>query len=125
MEPTLELLNGYSDMVDVIKSAGAWFIGSFMMEFVDNYEKLREKNTKNEFIEYFDKEYNCGWKNQHQLRVRINCAIRIIESNMIEDAMNYVLQTNDGKIGCEESKVNAKLLLDMIHSGEQKVPKFM
>lgn len=40
-------------MKDAIESAGAWFIGSFMLEFVDNYEKFQDKKTKTEHIEYF------------------------------------------------------------------------
>ena len=124
MERTLTPLNGYEDLQDTIKSAGAWFIGSFMMEFVDNYEKFQDKKTKTEFIEYFMKEYDVVTTDFNQLRNRINLAIRIIESGMVEQAMEYVLNCNDNNMGCEESKINAQYLLDCLESGESVLPVF-
>ena len=43
MERTLTPLHGYEDMVWAIQKAGAWFIGSFMVEFVDSYEEFQDK----------------------------------------------------------------------------------
>lgn len=124
MERTLTPLNSYEDMKDVIESAGAWFIGSFMMEFVDNYEKFQDKKTKTEYIEYFLKEYDVVTSDFQQLRNRINVAIRIIESGMVEKAMEYVLKRNDNNMDCAESKVNAQYLLDCLDRGESVLPVF-
>lgn len=99
-------------MKDAIESAGAWFIGSFMLEFVENYEKFQDKKTKTEYIEYFLKEYDVVTTDINQLRNRINLAIRIIESGMVEAAMEYVINCNDNNMDCEESKVNARYLLE-------------
>lgn len=124
MERTLTPLNNYSDLQEAIKSAGAWFIGSFMMEFVDNYEKFQDKKTKTEYIEYFMKEYDVVTADFNQLRNRINLAIRIIESGMVVDAMEYVINCNDNNMDCEESKVNAQYLLECLKNGESVLPTF-
>ncbi len=124
MERTLKSLNGYQDMEWAIQKAGAWFIGSFMVEFVDNYEQFQDKNSKAEFIAYFMKEYDVVTDDKQQLQNRVNLAIRLIESDMVEEAMEYVLNTNDDKLGCGESKVNAKFMLDRLKSGESRLPVF-
>jgi len=124
MERTLKTLNGYKDMEWAIQKAGAWFIGSFMVEFVDSYEQFQNKNTKSDFLDYFMKEYDVVTDDDNQLRNRVNLAIRIIESGMVEDAMIYVLNTNDDKLGCDESKTNAQFMLDRLKSGESKLPVF-
>ena len=124
MERTLTPLKNYEDMKEAIEKAGAWFVGSFMLEFVDNYEKFQDKATKKEYIEYFMKEYDVVTEDINQLRNRINLAIRIIESDMVVKAMEYVLNTNDEKLGCTEAKVNAKALLDFLEKGESKLPVF-
>lgn len=124
MERTLKPLEGYRDMVWAIQKAGAWFIGSFMIEFVESYEKFQDRNSKSDFIDYFMKEYGGITEDENQLRNRINIAIRIIESGMVEDAMKYVLEANDSKIGCEESKVNARFMLERLKLGKSKLPVF-
>lgn len=124
MERTLKPLNGYKDMEWAIQKAGAWFIGSFMVEFVDSYEQFQNKNTKADFLSYFMKEYDCVTDDENQLRNRVNLAIRIIESGMVEDAMEYVINTNDEKLGCDESKTNARFMLERLKSGESKLPVF-
>ncbi|MBE5954976.1 MAG: hypothetical protein E7253_00820 [Lachnospiraceae bacterium] len=125
MERTLKPLYGYEDMKEAIEKAGAWFIGSFMLEFVDNYEKFQDRTAKKAYIEYFMKEYDVVTDDINQLRNRINLAIRIIESGMVIDAMEFVLNTNDDKIGCDESKVNAKYLLECLKNGESVLPDFV
>lgn len=58
------------------------------------------------------------------MRNKINIALRIIESDLVYEAMEYVLNTNDKKLGCSESKVNAQFLLDRLASGESVLPEF-
>ena len=124
MERTLKPLNGYKDMEWAIQKAGAWFIGSFMVEFVDSYEQFQEKNKKADFLAYFMKEYDTVTDDENQLRNRVNLIIRLIESGMVKDAMEYVLNTNNDKLGCDESKTNAQFMLDRLKSGESKLPVF-
>lgn len=124
MERTLKPLNGYKEMKWAIEKAGAWFIGSFMCELVDCYMEFQNKNSKTKFIEHFMEEYDGVTDDMNQLRNRINLAIRIIESGMVIDAMEYVLNTNDEKLGCSESKINAQFMIDRIRSGESKLPVF-
>lgn len=124
MERTLTPLHGYEDMVWAIQKAGAWFIGSFMVEFVDSYEEFQDKTRKARFISNFMEEYDSVTDDIEQLRNRINLAIRIIESDMVEDAMEFVLNTNDFKLGCDESKTNAQFMLDRLKTGESKLPVF-
>lgn len=47
-----------------------------------------------------------------------------IESGMVEQAMEYVLNCNDNNMDCKESKVNAQYLLDCLKSGESVLPVF-
>ena len=47
-------------------------------------------------------------------RTRINCIIRIIESGYVRDALNMVIEANDNKLGCSQSKINAQATLDAI-----------
>ena len=124
MERTLTPLNNYADLKEAIEKAGAWFIGSFMLEFVENYDKFQDKKSKNEYIDYFMKEYDAVTSDYNQLRNRINLAIRIIESGMVKEAMEYVLNCNESKLNCNECKVNAKFLLDCLENGESKLPEF-
>ena len=43
----------YQQLVKIINSAGAWFVGSFMGEFVINYPKFcNDLNRKADFIDY-------------------------------------------------------------------------
>ena len=38
--------------------------------------------------------------------------------------MEFVLNTNDFKLGCDESKTNAQFMLDRLKTGESKLPVF-
>lgn len=117
-------ISSYAELDRAIKSAGAWFIGSFMVEFVDEFDKLADKDKKKDFIEYFYKEYYEGIGDKKELIDKINIAIRIIESEMVEEAMKYVLDCNDKKIGCDMSKTNAILLMERLADGTSILPEF-
>lgn len=124
MDRTLEKINGYEDLVDLMQKAGIWFIGSFMIEFINCYEsKLRDKTSKSEYIKNFCKQYS-SCEDIDQTRNKINIAIRIIESGMVIKAMEFVLATNDKKVGCDESKYNAQYVLDKIDRGEIMLPAY-
>lgn len=123
-EKTRKEISSYAELDRAIKSAGAWFIGSFMVEFVDEFDKLADKEKKKDFIEYFYKEYYEGLGDKKELIDKINIAIRIIESEMVEEAMKYVLDCNDKKIGCDMSKTNAILLMERLADGSSILPEF-
>ncbi len=108
-------------LVDVCRSAGLWYVGSFMEEFLRHREKWEDEETKNEFIEYMFNEYGGADKDINGTRTRVNCVIRIIESGCVEEALNLVLEANDNKLGCQQSKINAKSTLEKIKDGILKI----
>lgn len=124
MKPVLTKIINYGELKEIIRSAGAWFIGAFIIEVIDNYEKTRKSKTKREFIDSFHEEY-CQWIESKQLRDRINCLIRIIESNMVVDALEYITDiANADKIDCDEAIENARILLNQIKNQEVILPLF-
>lgn len=46
MKPTLKTIESYSEMEDLIQSSEVWFVGSFMIEILNNYSKPRNKESK-------------------------------------------------------------------------------
>ena len=110
-------INNYFELKDVCRSAGLWYIGSFMSEFLENRDKWQNKETKENFVKYMYEEYGCCDSDISGTRTRVNCIIRIIESGFVVDALNMVLQANDNKLGCDEAKVNAQDTLDDIKDG--------
>ena len=115
-------INNHFELKDVCRSAGLWYVGSFMSEFLEKRDEWENPDTKEEFIKYMFREYGAASDNDISgTRTRVNCIIRIIESNLVIDALNMVLQANDNKLGCDESKVNAQWTLDAIASGELKL----
>ena len=111
-------IKNYFELKDVCRSAGLWYIGSFMMEFLDNREMWENKDTKQQFIAYMHNKYEGTDRDFLGTRTRVNCIIRIIESGYVKDALKLVLQANDNKLGCDESKINAQFLLDAFERGE-------
>ena len=58
------------------------------------------------------------------MRNKINIIIRIIESDMVVQAMEYVLKANSRKLDVPEIKENAKLVLEHLENGKLKMPIF-
>ena len=122
MKQVLTKINNYGELKEIIRSAGAWFIGAFIIEVIDNYGETRNSKTKRDFIESFHEEY-CQWIESEQLRNRINCLIRIVESNMVIDALEYITdRANTDKINCDEAIENARILLSQIKNQEVNLP---
>ena len=109
-------ISSYSELVDVCRSAGLWYVGSFMSEFLEKQDMWRNIETKGEFFHYMRTTYDLG-DSESSSRTRINCVIRIVESKMVREALQMVLDSNDKKLGCPESKVNAQWCLDEISKG--------
>ncbi len=57
MKPVLTKINNYGELKEIIRSAGAWFIGAFIIDVINNYEKTRNSKTKRELIDSFHEEY--------------------------------------------------------------------
>ena len=113
-------IESYSQLIDVCRSAGLWYVGSYIGEFLRN-DKWRSPDTKEEFIKYMYKEYGAGDRDISGTRTRVNCLIRIVESGYVIDALNLVLEANDSKLGCYQSKINARSTLDLIETGKLKI----
>ena len=111
------------ELRNVCRSAGLSFVGSFMGEFLDKREMWSNPDTKEQFIAYMYSNYSQGgWDNDIKgTRTRVNCVIRIIESNKVVEALELVLNANDNKLGCSESKINAQFVLDGLQNGLYKL----
>ena len=108
------------ELMDVCRSAGLWYVGSFMLEMLMTRERWENKDTKGAFVEYMHHEYNCD-SDISGTRTRVNAMIRIIESHKVEEALELVLAANDDKLGCDQSKENARVVLKLIKDGKLKV----
>ena len=109
------------DLKAVCRSAGLWYVGSFMEEFLRHREKWENEETKNEFVEYMYNEYGGADKDIYETRTRVNCVIRIIESGLVLEALKMVLEANDNKLGCYQSKINAESTINKIKNGILKL----
>ena len=115
-------INNYFELKDVCRKATSYFIGSFMLELLVRQDEWKNPKTKNEFIKTFHQEY-FAWDDNSSLektRNKVNCAIRIIESHMVEDALGYVINSNPLKMDIPEAKENAEYTLSLIKNKELK-----
>jgi len=115
-----KLIESYADLVRLCKTAGLWYVGSFMMEFLDHRDEWSDPEKKNDFIKYMFDEYGAGDTDISGTTTRVNAMIRIVESRKVVEALQLVLDSNDKKLGCDESKINAQFCLDLIAKGEIK-----
>lgn len=74
-----------------IESAGGWFVGEYAAIIVDKYVQLEnDKDFKNEFVtDVFIKQGRD--KDYGGTRTRVNAVIRIVKSNKITDALDYII----------------------------------
>ena len=120
----LEPINNQSELEEVIRSAGMWFIGTFMMEFVDSFECFGTKDKKNQFMDYFYNDYAERLGTKKEALAKVNSALRIIESGLVKEAMEYVMGACEGSECEAEAKTAAKELLESLESGAVKLPEF-
>ena len=109
-------IQNHFELKVVCRNAGLWYVGSFMLEFIKLKELWSNPDTKSNFIQYMFNEYSGIDDDISGTTTRVNAMIRIIESRKVEDALRLVLDSNDSKLGCVESKVNAKVTLDLLAS---------
>lgn len=110
-------IENYFQLIDVCRSAGLWYVGSYIGEFLRKKDMWENSETKKSFVEYMYREYGGADSDIAGTRTRVNCIIRIIESGYVKEALNMVLEANDSKLGCHQSKINAQATLDDIESG--------
>lgn len=124
MERTTVLLKNDDDLKDVIRTATVGFVGCFMGCIIHDFEKLQDKASKTEYIRELYKECDSWARDEYDMRNKVNILIRIIESNMVEQAMEYVLSANSRKLDIPDIKENARLVLEYLESGKLILPTF-
>lgn len=116
-------IKNHFELKDVCRKATSYFVGSFMLGFIVQRKLWETPETKTKFIEDFHKEY-CCWDDHatiERTRNRVNCMIRIIESNLVTDALQYVLDADDSKLDCPQAKENARDTLRLIEAGRLNI----
>ena len=111
-------INNHFELKDVCRSAALWYVGSFMLEHIMRQDEWSNPETKEQFIKHMYNEYEGIDDDISGTRTRVNCMIRIIESGLVEDAMQLVLDANIQKLGIPEAKENAQAVLDGLKSGK-------
>ncbi len=115
-------IKNYFEVKEICRKATSYFIGSFIEYIIDRREEWENPQTKKIFIANFHKEF-FDWDDEctfERTQNRVNCAIRLIEHHKVEEALEYVLNSNDKKMDIQEAKINAQETLDRLKSGELK-----
>lgn len=124
MERTTVLLRNESELKEVIRTATVGFVGCFMGCIIHDFDKLQDKQNKTEYIKELYQECDSWARDEYDMRNKINILIRIIESDMVVQAMEYVLKANSRKLDIPEIKENAQLVLTHLETGKLKLPVF-
>lgn len=114
-----EIANHF-ELIDICRKASSYFVGSFTLELIKRRSEWENPETKTKFIESFYQEYFAWDENitADKVRNKVNCVIRIIESHRVEDALQYVIDSNDLKMDIPQAKINAQETLKLIQSGK-------
>ena len=85
-----------------IESAGGWFVGEYAGLIMNKFNELEnDKDVKNEFVR--DVFHSQGRdKDYGGTRTRVNAVIRIIKSNKLIEALEYIIKSD--RINREEPK---------------------
>ena len=108
------------ELEDVCRKTTSYFVGAFMLEMIVKRKEWENPETKNAFVDYMFTEYLYHWP-KSRVRNRINLMIRIIESNMVEKALEYVAGANPHKLDDPEIIKYAEDTLNMIKTGKLDV----
>ena len=114
----------YKELDRKIRTAGTWFVGSFMREFIIKYPEYKNSpEDRCKFIEYIHSEYgeNCGYT-YDSTKTKCYAVIAIIEAGKVMDALEYVFNSNENKVA-EGTIENAQYLLDEIIAGKITLPE--
>jgi len=84
-----EPITGLEELRTEVDRAGKDFVRSYMDELADNFDQFRTRELKNQYLDYF---YNCcfsGTDTKKDLREKVSIVIRIIESGLTAEALEY------------------------------------
>ena len=115
-------IKNYFELKDVCKKATPYFVGSFMLEMIKRRKEWENPETKTAFIKSLYEEY-FAWDEKcemERIRNRVNAVIRIINARRVEDALQYVIDSDNRKIDMMAAKENAIETLALIKSGKLK-----
>lgn len=106
-----------------IQTAGMWFTGAFMGEFLHNYSRINNDSKKTaDFIKYMHKEYGVNLDYEFDsTKTKCYAVLSVIRAGCVLDALEYVINSNDKKVGAD-AKENAIALLNKISSNEIMLP---
>ena len=113
----------YTEMLDKIHSAGAWFVGVFMGEFVNRYDDYnKDTASRASFINYIHKEYGekLGYS-YDSTKTKSYALMSIIREGRVVDALEHVINCNEKKVP-EDAVDNAMEVIDAIVKGNIKLP---
>jgi len=113
----------YQEMLSKINTAGAWFTGSFLGEFIYRYpDYCDDQVERTKFINYIHKEYGQALEYSFDTtKTKCYAVMAIIKGHRVLDAIEHVLQSNDLKV-VEGAKENAAALLEAINTGKVILP---
>ena len=113
----------YTEMIDKIHTAGTWFVGSFLGEFLVKYpDYSNDVASRVAFINYIHKEYgdNLGYS-LDSTKAKSYALMSIIRGNRTIDALEHVINCNEKKVS-EDAIENAVATLDAIMNKGIKLP---
>ena len=117
----LEPIKGTEQLATAIEEAGSAFIGLYLAAFIESFDCFDTKDKKNQYMDYFYNDCFTGQGTKKDLQGKINTAIRIIESGLVAEAMEYVVSADR----CEDAaKDAARALLESLASGATALPEF-
>ena len=118
MERTTVLLKNERDLKDAIRTATVGFVGCFMGNIIHDFDKLQDKKSKANYIHELYQECDSWARDEYDMRNKINILIRIVESDMVVPALEYVLKANNRKLNIPEIKENARIVLACLETGK-------
>lgn len=124
MERKTVQINNENELKEVIRTATVGFVGCFMGAIIHDFERLQDKQSKTEYIKELYQECDSWARDEYDMRNKVNILIRIVESGMVQQAMEYVLNANNRKLDIPEIKEHARIVLDSLESGKLVLPVF-
>lgn len=114
----------YTQMVRKINTAGAWFVGVFMGEFLHGYPQYHQDvASRTAFIQYIHQEYGVNLNYTYDsTKTKCYALMSLIENRMVIQALDHVLHCNETRIG-KEPMENARKLKAAIQQGSVKLPQ--
>ena len=108
----------YMQMVRKINTAGAWFVGVFMEEFLLRYPEFQADSANRiAFIQYIHREYGVNLDYTYDTtKTKCYALMSIIESHQVPEALEHIIQCNEQRIGKEPIEAAMELADAIIHN---------